>query len=431
MLSSRMEMEMDMAETVHRNIFCRMADKIRNEARVFRSSPFNMRILLITNMLYSFVLPVVELFIGAYIMRNSSNTVLVVCFQLASYTGVPITFMLNGFLLRIIPIKWLYAFGMLLSGISMMVMMSLSELTFAGIVTAGFIMGLSNGFFWANRDFLALSSTNDGNRNYYYGLESFFYTLAGVVVPYVVGAFLAASPSLGIEDINTAYRIVTAVVFAITITSSAVVFRGKFSNPEKSRFIYWHFDRIWNKMMSLAALKGIAQGYIVTAPAMLIMSLVGNEGALGTIQSCGAILSAIILYILGRFSTRSQRVTIFAVGLGLFALGGLVNAALYSSAGVIIFMLCLVMGRPLMDLAYFPIQLRVIDYVQGIEKRNSFSYIFVHEFGLYFGRFCGCGLFLIFALCISEGFALRYALLIIGLVQLLSVYVASDIKFRK
>ena len=427
MLSSRMEMEMDMAETVHRNIFCRMADKIRNEARVFRSSPFNMRILLITNMLYSFVLPVVELFIGAYIMRNSSNTVLVVCFQLASYTGVPITFMLNGFLLRIIPIKWLYAFGMLLSGISMMVMMSLSELTFAGIVTAGFIMGLSNGFFWANRDFLALSSTNDGNRNYYYGLESFFYTLAGVIVPYVVGAFLAASPSLGIEDINTAYRIVTAVVFAITITSSAVVFRGKFSNPEKSRFIYWHFDRIWNKMMSLAALKGIAQGYIVTAPAMLIMSLVGNEGALGTIQSCGAILSAIILYILGRFSTRSQRVTIFAVGLGLFALGGLVNAALYSSAGVIIFMLCLVMGRPLMDLAYFPIQLRVIDYVQGIEKRNSFSYIFVHEFGLYLGRFCGCGLFLVFALCISETFALRYALLIIGLVQLLSIYVASDI----
>ena len=365
--------------TGHGNIFRRIADKIGNEARVFRESPFNMRILLITNMLYSFVLPVVELFIGAYIMRNSSNTVLVVCFQLASYTGVPITFMLNGFLLRIIPIKWLYAFGMLLSGISMMVMMSLHELTFAGIV------------------------------------------------PYVVGAFIAASPSIGIEDINTAYRIVTAVVFAITITSSIVVFRGRFTNPEKSRFIYWHFDRLWNRMMSLAALKGIAQGYIVTAPAMLIMSLVGNEGTLGTIQSCGAILSALVLYVLGRFSTQSQRVAIFAVGLGLFAFGGLVNAVLYSSAGVIIFMLCLVMGRPLMDLAYFPIQLRVIDYVQGIEKRNSFSYIFVHEFGLYFGRFCGCGLFLIFALCISEGFALRYALLIIGLVQLLSVYVASDI----
>lgn len=422
-----MEADSVMTGTGRRNIFRRISDKIGNEARVFRNSPFNMRILLITNMLYSFVLPVVELFIGAYIMRNSSNTVLVVCFQLASYTGVPITFMLNGFLLRIIPIKWLYAFGMLLSGISMMVMMSLHELTFAGIVAAGFIMGLSNGFFWANRDFLALSSTNDGNRNYYYGLESFFYTLAGVIVPYVVGAFIAASPSIGIEDINTAYRIVTAVVFAITITSSIVVFRGRFTNPEKSRFIYWHFNKLWNRMMSLAALKGIAQGYIVTAPAMLIMSLVGNEGTLGTIQSCGAILSAIVLYVLGRFSTQSQRVAIFAVGLGLFAFGGLVNAVLYSSAGVIIFMLCLVMGRPLMDLAYFPIQLRVIDYVQGIEKRNSFSYIFVHEFGLYFGRFCGCGLFLIFALCISEGFALRYALLIIGLVQLLSVYVASDI----
>ena len=51
-------------------------------------------------------------------------------------------------------------------------------------------MGLSYGFFWANRDFLALNSTDDGNRNYYYGLESFFNTVAGVVVPGMIGAFL-------------------------------------------------------------------------------------------------------------------------------------------------------------------------------------------------------------------------------------------------
>lgn len=384
-----------------------------------------MQILLITNMLYSFVLPIVELFIGAYIMRNSSNTILVICFQLALYSGIPITFLVNGFLLRKVPITWLYSFGMLLSGVSMAVMMSLTTLDFSGIVLAGLIMGLSYGFFWANRDFLALSSTDDGNRNYYYGLESFFYTLAGVVVPYTVGVFIASFGS--VEDINMAYRIITCIVFLITILASVVVFRGKFTNPESRRFLYWRFDRLWQKMMSLSALKGIAQGYIVTAPAMLVMTLAGNEDTLGTVQSIGAILSALMLYLLGRFSAPRHRLTIFSVGLLLFALGGAFNAALYSSTGVLLFMLCLVIGRPLMDLAYFPIQLRVIDVVAAREQRNSFTYIFIHELGLYLGRFVGCGMFLLFASYISPGFALRYALLVIGLAQLLSIPVARSI----
>ena len=413
-------------ETTHINKSSKgLLCKLHNEYLHFRAAPRNMQILLITNMLYSFVLPIVELFIGAYIMRNSSNTILVICFQLALYSGIPITFLVNGFLLRKIPITWLYSFGMLLSGVSMAVMMSLTTLDFSGIVLAGLIMGLSYGFFWANRDFLALSSTDDGNRNYYYGLESFFYTLAGVVVPYTVGVFIASFGS--VEDINMAYRIITCIVFLITILASVVVFHGKFTNPESRRFLYWRFDRLWQKMMSLSALKGIAQGYIVTAPAMLVMTLAGNEDTLGTVQSIGAILSALMLYLLGRFSAPRHRLTIFSVGLLLFAVGGAFNAALYSSTGVLLFMLCLVIGRPLMDLAYFPIQLRVIDVVAAREQRNSFTYIFIHELGLYLGRFVGCGMFLLFASYISPGFALRYALLVIGLAQLLSIPVARSI----
>ena len=45
--------------------------KAFSEIRHFGTYPFNMRILLLTNMLYAFVLPVVELFVGTYIMRTS------------------------------------------------------------------------------------------------------------------------------------------------------------------------------------------------------------------------------------------------------------------------------------------------------------------------------------------------------------------------
>ena len=180
-------------------------------------------------------------------------------------------------------------------------------------------------------------------------------------------------------------------------------------------------------MQLLAILKGLAQGYIVTAPAMLVMQLVGQEGALGTLQAVGGILSAFLLYFIGRTTKPEHRLVIFTLGLSLFALGGLANALLYNAVGVFLFMACLLLGRPLHDIAYFPIQMQVIDAVAAIERRNKFAYIFSQEFGFYIGRFAGCMLFILLANKVSDTFALRYALLMIGVVQLLSIAMAKRV----
>ena len=85
------------------------------------------------------------------------------------------------------------------------------------------------------------------------------------------------------------------------------------------------------------------------------------------------------------------------------------------------------MDGPLADVAYFTIQMLVIDTVSAIEQRNKYSYIFSQEFGFYIGRFTGCALFILIASCVSNIVALRYALLLVGVVQLLSVPVAKQI----
>ena len=130
-----------------------MQKKVIKEYNYYKSFPRNMRLLLMTNLIYALVLPIIEMFIGAYIMRSTSNTSLVVSFQLALYTGIPLTFFINGILLKRIKIARLYSFGMLLSGVSMTAMMMVKNLDIYGITVAGLIMGLSYGFFWANRDF--------------------------------------------------------------------------------------------------------------------------------------------------------------------------------------------------------------------------------------------------------------------------------------
>ena len=401
--------------------------KFLHEYRHFLSYPRDMRVLLITNLVYGLVMPVIEMFIGAYVMRKSYDVKMVVIYQLAVYTGIPFTFLVNGWLLQFVSVKRLYSVGMLLSGVSMVVMMSLNELSLVGLGVAGLLMGMSFGLYWANRDYLALSTTSDGNRNYYYGLETFFATNVGIVVPFAVGAFIGWYGGDVAGQVSRAYQVVTAVVFVITIAASVIVHQGQFKNPPRTQFLYFRFHWIWNRMQLLAILKGLAQGYIVTAPAMLIMTHVGKEGSLGTILSVGSVLSAILLYVLGRTTKPKHRIYLFAIGLSLFALGALANGLLYNKLGVLLFMVLLVLGRPLADIAYFTIQLLVIDTVSAIEKRNQYAYIFVQEFGFYIGRFAGCGLFILLATQVSNTFALRFALLIVAVLQLLSVFVARRI----
>ncbi|MGA2500696.1 MAG: MFS transporter, partial [Tepidisphaeraceae bacterium] len=281
--------------------------KLMGEYRLFLSYPWDMRVLIVTNLVYGLVMPVIEMFIGAYVMRKSDDVKMVVTYQLAVYTGIPFTFLVNGWLLRHMSIKRLYSVGMLLSGVSMVVMMSLPQLSFWGLGMAGVLMGMSFGLYWSNRDFLALSSTTDSNRNYYYGLENFFATNLNIAVPLAVGAFIARFGGDDAARIGLAYQIVTGVVFVLTILASLIVHQGRFANPPDTQFIYFRYHWLWNRMQLLALLKGIGQGYIVTAPAMLVMSLVGKEGSLGTLLSAGGVLSAILLYILGRTTQPRHR----------------------------------------------------------------------------------------------------------------------------
>jgi YQGE family putative transporter len=380
-------------------------------------------------MMYALVLPVIEIFVAAYVMRNSRAVAKVVTYQLSIYAATPLAFYLNGKMLGRVGAKHMYAAGMLLSGVAMMLMMQLSILTPIGVATSGFTMGLATGLFWANRGFLALTATNDGNRNYYYGVEMFVATLAAVAIPALIGWFISGTTLYGwLGGIpNRAYHIVALVVFALTILAAAILERGTFRNPTHHRFVYFRFHPLWWRMLELALLKGLAQGYIVTAPAMLIMLLVGQEGTLGATQAIGGLISAVLLYIVGRTAAPRHRILVFSVGLLLFFLGSVVNTLLFNAVGVLIFMGCLLLAKPLLDLAYYPIQFQVIDAVSRLESRNEYAYIFNHEIGLFAGRCLGCGLFLGIAYGWSGNAALKYALPVIALLQLLSIRVAGQI----
>ena len=50
-------------------------NKLKREYQFFKQQTSNVRVLLMTNLLYALVLPVVEIFVGAYVMRHTSEPV--------------------------------------------------------------------------------------------------------------------------------------------------------------------------------------------------------------------------------------------------------------------------------------------------------------------------------------------------------------------
>ncbi|MDR3725423.1 MAG: hypothetical protein P4K86_00115 [Terracidiphilus sp.] len=388
-----------------------------------------MKILMLANMIYALVLPVIEIFVAAYIMRNSHAVDKVFTYQLSVYAATPVAVFLNGILLGRVGAKHLYAAGMLLSGVAMMMMMGSSVLTPIGIATSGLLMGLSTGLFWANRGFLALATTSDSNRNYYYGVELFLAALASVVIPALIGWFISGTTLYGWlgGTVNRAYQMIAMVFLGLTAVAAVILEQGTFRNPDHTRFLFFRFHPLWRQMLKLALLKGLAQGYILTAPAMLIMLFVGQEGTLGATQAIGGVLSAFLLYAAGRIAGPRHRRLIFSTGLVLFFLGAAVNAFLFNVVGVLIFIGCLLLAKPLLDLGYNPIEMQVIDVISRLEKRNQYAYLFNHDLGLFVGRALGCLLFLTIAYWGSGIAALRYALPVVAFLQLFSIRVAGQV----
>ncbi|MBX9577362.1 MAG: MFS transporter [Chthoniobacterales bacterium] len=404
---------------------------VLKELKIFFSYPHSMRVLLTTNFIYASVLPVIWAFVGVYIMRNSNNDVhLVMCFPMANYTGILITFFLNGYLLRIIRVKYLYALGMLISGFSLFIMISLKELDIYGITMTGGLLGVAMGLFWANRDYLALASTTDENRNYYYGLENFFLTICSILAPITVGWFIAGSQLYGWfgGDRNHAYFFVAIGAIILAFLASVIICRGNFTNPEATKFVYWKYDPLWYKVCFMEALRGIGQGFMITAPAMLTVKLIGGqEGALGIIQTTGNILLVLVFYSIARLTRPEHRIWILFVGLGLFVVGCTCNAILFSAVGVLAFMACQIISSALIECSFSPVMMLVIDLLSKKEQRNKFAYLLNNEFAIYVGRLTGGLLFIGAAIYISDVFALRYVLLLVGVLQFCSYFLCKQV----
>ncbi|MDR1145205.1 MAG: hypothetical protein LBK71_03605 [Verrucomicrobiales bacterium] len=391
-----------------------------NEIKVFLSHPRNMRVLLLANFIFALVIPIVDLFVVAYVMRSSHNNMRVVMiYQVAMFTGMPVTFFLNSLFLRLLDIKYLFSIGILLCPVAMATIMAMPEVAIGGLVGSGLMMGAAFGIYWANRDILTLNCTDDENRNYYYSMNTVFATLCGLVVPVSVGWFITCSAQYGWFGSGTtpAYRVLTVLALLLAGLSSWIICRGRFVNPPRTRFVYFRYHPMWYRVMALSSLRGLSQIFNSPIPVMLVALLLGGkEGVLGTLQTGGTAVTVIGMYLIGRLTRTGHRLGLMMTGLGLFLFAAISNAVLFNVAGVIIYVFFQMLGNPIVENTVLLVQMRAINVLEKKERRNILAYLFSVEFSMWAGRLFG-GLLFIAVVTFSEILALRYVLLAIASLQ--------------
>ncbi len=396
----------------------------------FLALPRQARYLLGASTLAAFAMPAMGVFAFAFVMRDTQDVNRVMAYQFALYTGIPVAFVLNRYLVALFSYARLYAFGIVLSALVLGGMTCLGELTVGRIVGVGLAMGLAVGFHWANRNYLSLVCTVDDNRNYFYGIESFFACVSAVVVPLLIGFFIDARAGAGAPpaEIRAAYRWVSAVALALVAGGGAFLLRPGFPCEPPELVAPGRRAPVWRLLLALAALRGTVQIFLTTAPAVLVMRVLGGrESALGQVQACGALLAAVIVYLVGRRSRPEHRVAVVGGALLLYAAGAAANGLLFTAETALVFIACQLVAQPTMELAFGAIMLRVMDAVADGHGGGRYAYVVSHELGIFAGRCVGAAAFIALS-CQSTGeTAFRYILALLALLHLLCWPVAARI----
>jgi hypothetical protein len=121
--------------------------------------------------------------------------------------------------------------------------------------------------------------------DYFCGVESALGTLLAVLSPAVFGWFLQLGIDEGRLGVVERYRLLALVTAAVQGLGAWYIVRAGFDDYVPSGFFVRGASSLWNRARTFTAVKGVAEGSAMFIPTLIILRLVGQEGAVGVTQS--------------------------------------------------------------------------------------------------------------------------------------------------
>lgn len=150
--------------------------------------------------------PMVATFINAYLWQQGEGINRLVVYNSLFFTGLPIGFYLNKYILKKLHVLKVYYLGSVLQGLSalLVVFYPANELYVLGVY--GLIFGVGSGLYWANKSYITLRLTR-----------------GKIIVPALVGWFLVVGEINGWYSKEIAYKIMLGVGMLLLFGCGAIV----------------------------------------------------------------------------------------------------------------------------------------------------------------------------------------------------------------
>jgi YQGE family putative transporter len=389
--------------------------------------------LLLSNMLFGLFGPFYLIFSNTFIFNNSKGNIgYNLLYNLFNFIGIISGFAINGFLIRIFHVKNQLIVGMGLIFISITTLFFIPPGFLNGtlILIFGLFTGIGNGIYWSSRNYLTVTNTHDGNRDFFTGLDYILINAGRIIIPVLVGFYLGTSIQHQWFSVQIAYKSILIVAFLLVFFASIFIINESFNNARTGKFFYVVFNKKWNNTRLMAFYIAIYQGAAIAIPPIFIMKYVGNESSVGSLYSFGSLLAIIIIYFLSSRSRVEHRSRIIRSGIILLLTGAIFFSCIISLNSMVamsVLIIIMSVADPLINFPFRATFMKVIDELKHSEKKDDYSYIFDLELVTAIGRVMSISFFFLIYNMLSPGLALSIYMVIISILLFLILPLSKKI----
>ena len=388
---------------------------LSRERERFRALNESARYLILSFIAFGMASPLVTLFTNAFIWRQNQDLVSIALYNGSWMLGVSLGFVINGYVLSRVRLSWMYATGLVLQSASCLWLFELETIRLNEVLTLGLISGLAAGMYWANRNLLSLQTTRGPFRDYFCGLESALGTFLSVLSPLLFGWFLEAGLGAGAWDVIERYRILAVVTLVIQLVGAWYIIRARFEDYVPGGVFVTNASPLWNRARVFTMLKGVAEGSAMFIPSLIVLRLVGQEGAVGVTQSLAMVVTSVVLYVIAARMGTANRYRVLQLGVCAMVVGALALSLMYSPVGALVYLFAQTLAVQLLWVAANPIILDAINADQDNAVAH-YRYIVDRELCLNLGRLIGVCVVLTLSVFSDPDVALRVSPLILAVV---------------
>lgn len=383
------------------------------------------RQLLMSTSLAGIAAPLSSAFSGAYLWRHLHSIPALVLWNVFFFLFLCVGFGLNGVLMRYRSLVRTYLIGCMLMGAVPFLLILIHPTHLAGVSLLGALFGTGGGFYWGSRNLFTLRNTVEGDRLYYSGLEGVIGTILGIAVPLLTGSVFLFAEHLGVVAIEIVYALFAFIGF-IFMCFSGLRMHDLHEKDHASKHLFVsHPSRRWNRLRLLEVFHGFHGGLETVIPQIMVLLLLGNEGALGFVSSFSACVAFISTYAMGRLATTKHRPQLLTIWIAFELLASAIFAIAYSSWSVLMYSAIVSIVGSFRWTALASIMFDAVEQESG-HASEHYALVYDREIWLNVGRVAGLAALVGFY-ALSPYWTIRCALVGGMLLQLVTYRLGSEL----